>query len=125
VSGLVNKPKTYDIENLLKFQQVERVYRMRCVEAWSMVIPWMGFELNQLLEEVEPLSNARYVRFITVNRPEEMPGLASPFYPWPYTEGLRLDEALHPLTLLSTGLYGQSLLNQNGAPLRLVIPWKY
>jgi methionine sulfoxide reductase catalytic subunit len=125
VGGLVAKPKVYGIEDLLKFQQVERIYRLRCVEAWSMVIPWMGFELNQLLREVEPLASARYVRFITVNRPEEMPGMSSPFYPWPYNEGLRLDEALHHLTLLGTGLYGQSLPNQNGAPLRLVVPWKY
>jgi methionine sulfoxide reductase catalytic subunit len=125
VGGLVHKPGTYDIEDLLKFEQVERIYRLRCVEAWSMVIPWMGFELKRLLEKVEPMGSARYVGFTTVMRPEEMPGLRSPFYPWPYTEGLRLDEATHPLTLLATGLYGKMLPNQNGAPIRLVVPWKY
>jgi len=126
VTGLVNNPKTYGIEDLLsKFTQEERIYRLRCVEAWSMVIPWTGFTLSSLLKEVEPTSDAKYVRFETVYRPEEMPGQSSPFYPWPYQEGLRLDEAMHDLTILATGLYGQPMPNQNGAPIRLVVPWKY
>jgi len=125
VSGLVNNPKTYGIEDLLKFPQEERVYRLRCVEAWSMVIPWTGFPLASLLSEVEPTSDAKYVRFETVYRPEEMIGQKSPFYPWPYQEGLRLDEAMHDLTILATGLYGQPMPNPNGAPIRLVVPWKY
>jgi sulfoxide reductase catalytic subunit YedY len=126
VYGLVNNPKTYGIEDLLsKFPQEERVYRLRCVEAWSMVIPWMGFPLASLLKEVEPASDAKFVRFETVYRPEEMPGLKSPFYPWPYQEGLRLDEAMNDLAILATGLYGQPMPNPNGAPLRLVVPWKY
>ena len=126
VSGLVNKPKTYAIEDLLKkFPQEERIYRLRCVEAWSMVIPWMGFPLSKLLSEVEPTADAKFVRFEAVHRPDEMPGLASPFYDWPYQEGLRIDEAMNDLTLLATGLYGELLPNQNGAPLRLVVPWKY
>jgi len=125
VYGLVNNPKTYGIEDLLKFPQEERVYRLRCVEAWSMVIPWTGFPLASLLNEVEPTSDAQYVRFETVYRPEEMPGQDSPFYPWPYQEGLRLDEAMHDLTILGTGLYGQPMPNPNGAPIRLVVPWKY
>jgi sulfoxide reductase catalytic subunit YedY len=126
VSGLVNNPKTYGIEDLLsKFTQEERIYRLRCVEAWSMVIPWTGFTLSSLLKEVEPTSDAKYVRFETVHRPEEMPGQNSPFYPWPYQEGLRLDEAMHDLTILATGLYGEPMPNQNGAPIRIVVPWKY
>ncbi len=126
VYGLVKQPKTYGIEDLLsKFTQEERIYRLRCVEAWSMVIPWTGFSLANLLNEVEPTSDAKYVRFETVYRPEEMPGLSSPFYPWPYQEGLRLDEAMNELTILATGLYGQPMPNQNGAPIRLVVPWKY
>jgi methionine sulfoxide reductase catalytic subunit len=125
VSGLVSHPKTYGIEDLLKFPQEERVYRLRCVEAWSMVIPWTGFPLASLLNEVEPTSDAKFVRFETVYRPEEMPGQKSPFYPWPYQEGLRLDEAMHDLTLLATGLYGMPMPNANGAPIRLVVPWKY
>ena len=125
VSGLVNNPKTYGIEDLLKFPQEERVYRLRCVEAWSMVIPWTGFPLASLLKEVEPTSDAKFVRFETVYRPEEMPGQKSPFYPWPYQEGLRLDEAMHDLTILATGLYGMPMPNPNGAPVRLVVPWKY
>ena len=125
VSGLVNNPKTYSIEDLLKVPQEERVYRLRCVEAWSMVIPWTGFPLASLLQEVEPTSDAKFVRFETVYRPEEMPGLRSPFYPWPYQEGLRLDEAMHNLTILATGLYGMPMPNPNGAPIRLVVPWKY
>jgi methionine sulfoxide reductase catalytic subunit len=126
VYGLVNKPKTYGIEDLLKnFTQEERIYRLRCVEAWSMVIPWTGFSLASLLKEVEPTSAAKYVRFETIYRPEEMPGLRSPFYTWPYQEGLRLDEAMHDLTILATGLYGLPMPNQDGAPIRLVVPWKY
>lgn len=126
VSGLVNYPKTYGIEDILaKFTQEERIYRLRCVEGWSMVIPWMGFSLASLLKEVEPTSEAKYVRFETVLRHEEMKGQGNRFYPWPYEEGLRLDEAMHDLTLLATGLYGISLPTQNGAPIRLVVPWKY
>ena len=126
VGGLVNKPQTFGIDDLLKkFQQEERVYRLRCVEAWSMVIPWNGFTLASLLKEVEPTSDAKYVRFETVYRPEEMRGQKSELYPWPYQEGLRLDEAMNDLTLLATGLYGEPTLPQNGAPLRLVVPWKY
>ncbi len=125
VGGLVNKPKTYAIEDLLKFEQVERVYRLRCVEAWSMVIPWTGFELNKLLAEVEPMTSAKYVKFTTLMDTDQFPGQKSPFYPWPYTEGLRLDEAMHRLTLLVTGMYGESLPNSTGAPLRLAVPWKY
>ena len=126
VYGLVNKPKTYDIEDLLsKFTQEERIYRLRCVEAWSMVIPWNGFTLSSLLKEVEPTSDAKYVRFESVYRTKEMPGQKSPFYPWPYQEGLRLDEAMHDLTILGTGLFGQPMPNQDGAPIRLVVPWKY
>ena len=130
IEGLVKKPRIIDLEDLLKkFTIEDRVYRLRCVEAWSMVIPWQGFSLYNLIKEVEPLSDAKYVEFETVYRPEEMPGqkkkTVSFFIPWPYVEGLRMDEALHPLTILSTGLYGHDLLNQNGAPLRLVVPWKY
>jgi sulfoxide reductase catalytic subunit YedY len=126
VYGLVNKPATFTLEELLKkFPQEERIYRMRCVEAWSMVIPWQGFPLSALLKEVEPLSDARYVRFETLYDPEQMPGQKSRFYPWPYQEGLRMDEAMHDLTILATGLYGQLMPNQNGAPVRLVVPWKY
>jgi sulfoxide reductase catalytic subunit YedY len=125
VSGLVNNPKTYGMEDLLKFPQEERVYRLRCVEAWSMVIPWTGFTLASLLKEVEPTSDAKFVRFETVYRPEEMPGQKAPWYPWPYQEGLRLDEAMHDLTILATGLYGMPMPNPNGAPIRLVVPWKY
>ena len=126
IGGLVHNPGTIDIEDLLKdYDQEERIYRLRCVEAWSMVIPWMGFELGRLLDQVEPMTSAQYVGFTTLLDPEQMPGQRGPFYPWPYTEGLRLDEARHPLTLLATGLYGQDLPAQNGAPLRLVVPWKY
>lgn len=126
VGGLCRSPKTYGLEDLLKrFPQEERVYRLRCVEGWSMVIPWNGFPLAALLREVEPLGSARYVRFVSVYRPQEMPGQKSRFYPWPYQEGLRLDEAMHPLTILATGLYGVPLPPQDGAPIRLVVPWKY
>jgi sulfoxide reductase catalytic subunit YedY len=126
VYGLVKNKKTYGIEDLLKkFPQEERIYRLRCVEAWSMVIPWNGFTLSSILKEVEPTSDAKFVRFEAVYRPKEMPGQNSPFYPWPYQEGLRLDEAMHDLTILATGLYGQPLPNPDGAPIRLVVPWKY
>ena len=125
VSGLVNKPKTYSLEDLLKFAQEERIYRLRCVEGWSMVIPWNGFRLSDLLKQVEPLSGAKYVKFTTILNPEEMPGQRNQSYPWPYTEGLRLDEAMHDLTILATGLYGELMPAQNGAPVRLVVPWKY
>lgn len=126
VYGMVNKPRTFGIEDLLRlFPQEERIYRLRCVEAWSMVIPWNGFPLASLLNLVEPTSNAKYVRFETVYRPDEMPGQRSRFFPWPYQEGLRLDEAMHDLTILATGIYGETILPQNGAPLRLVVPWKY
>jgi sulfoxide reductase catalytic subunit YedY len=125
VGGLVNKPKTYDLDDINKFSLQERIYRLRCVEAWSMVIPWMGFPLSELLKEVEPTSDAKYVRFETIYDPEKMPGQNSQWYQWPYIEGLRLDEAMHDLTILSTGLYGQPLLPQSGAPVRLVVPWKY
>jgi sulfoxide reductase catalytic subunit YedY len=126
VSGLVKKPITYGVDELVKtFQPEERIYRLRCVEAWSMVIPWVGFPLAKLLQEVEPTGEAKYVRFETIYKPEEMPGQRSGFYPWPYQEGLRLDEALHDLTLLATGLYGGELPAQNGGGIRLVVPWKY
>jgi sulfoxide reductase catalytic subunit YedY len=126
VTGMVAKPKTFGIEDLLAmFPQEERIYRLRCVEAWSMVIPWNGFPLASLLKAVEPTSDAQYVRFETVYRPEEMKGQGSAFYPWPYQEGLRIDEAMNDLTLLATGLYGEMMPNQNGAPIRLVTPWKY
>jgi sulfoxide reductase catalytic subunit YedY len=125
VGGLVNNPRTFDIDDLRKFDQEERISRLRCVEAWSMVIPWMGFPLSKLLKEVDPQSKAQYVRFETVYNPEEMIGLKDQNYPWPYVEGLRLDEAMHDLTILATGLYGKDLQPQNGAPVRLVVPWKY
>ena len=127
VDGLVGKPQEFGIEDLLKNPLEERTYRMRCVEGWSMVIPWMGFSLSTILDKVEPLGSAKYVKFETVVRPEEMPGQTGLFQPldWPYVEGLRLDEARHPLTILAVGLYGETLPNQNGAPIRLVVPWKY
>jgi sulfoxide reductase catalytic subunit YedY len=125
VGGLVRQPRTFAMEDLLALEQEERIYRLRCVEAWSMVIPWIGFPLHRLLALVEPTSQAQYVRFETVYDPEQMPGQKSGVLQWPYVEGLRLDEAMHDLTLLATGLYGKSLTPQNGAPLRLVVPWKY
>jgi sulfoxide reductase catalytic subunit YedY len=125
VGGLVNNPRTFDLDDLRQFEIEERIYRLRCVEAWSMVIPWLGFPLHKLLDAVEPTSEARYVRFETIYAPEQMPGQKSLSYPWPYVEGLRLDEARHDLTLLATGLYGRDLPPQNGAPVRLVVPWKY
>jgi sulfoxide reductase catalytic subunit YedY len=125
VGGLVQNPKTFTIEDLLKFEQKERIYRLRCVEAWSMVIPWTGFELNALLKEVQPMTSAKYVSFTTLSDKTQFPGEGDTLYPWPYKEGLRLDEAMHRLTILATGLYGKPLPNQDGAPIRLVIPWKY
>jgi len=125
VGGLVNKPGIYDLDALRRFDQEERIYRLRCVEGWSMVIPWLGFPLRRLLEEVEPTSAAKNVQFTALLDPEQMPGQNSGWLPWPYIEGLRLDEAMHDLTLLATGLYGQSLPPQNGSPVRLVVPWKY
>jgi methionine sulfoxide reductase catalytic subunit len=126
IAGDCARPGTYTLEDILKPHALEeRVYRLRCVEAWSMVIPWVGFPLADLLRRFEPGSKARYVAFKTVLRPAEMPGQRFPVIDWPYVEGLRIDEAMHPLTLLAVGLYGQTLPNQNGAPLRLVVPWKY
>jgi len=125
VGGLVGRPRTFDLDDLRTFTPEERVYRMRCVEAWSMVIPWLGFPLAALLEEVEPTPDARYVRFETLYDPDQMPGQKSSAFNWPYVEGLRLDEAMHDLTILATGIYGKPLLPQTGAPIRLVVPWKY
>lgn len=127
IDGLVKKPGEVGLEEMLAFDLEERIYRMRCVEAWSMVIPWIGFPLSTLLAKAEPLGSAKYVAFETIVRAEEMPGQRGAFQPlpWPYVEGLRLDEAMHPLTILSVGLYGKVLPNQNGAPVRLVVPWKY
>jgi methionine sulfoxide reductase catalytic subunit len=126
VEGEVRKPKAYGIEDLLKLAPMEeRIYRMRCVEGWSMVIPWVGYSLSALIKAVEPTGNAKFVEFVTLADPKQMPGLRSPVLQWPYFEGLRMDEASHPLTLLTFGLYGEVLPNQNGAPVRLVVPWKY
>ncbi len=126
VGGLVNNPRTFTMSEILEtFDQQERIYRMRCVEGWSMVIPWLGFPLRQLLEEVEPTSEAKYVAFQTAMLPDVMNGVNSMMFPFPYLEGLRLDEALNDLSLLATGLYHESLPPQNGAPIRLVVPWKY
>ncbi len=125
VAGLVHNPRTYAPEDFQRFEQEERIYRLRCVEGWSMVIPWTGFKLKHLLAEAEPMTSAKYVKFTTLFDPEQYPGQVNSLYPWPYTEGLRLDEALHSLTLIATGMYGESLPNANGSPLRLVVPWKY
>ena len=126
VEGLVSKPATYDLEDFIKPHKLEeRVYRMRCVEGWSMVIPWLGFPMADLIRRVQPLASAKFVEFQTLFDPKQMPGQRSGVLPWPYAEGLRMDEAMHPLTLFSVGLYGKMLLPQNGAPLRTVIPWKY
>ena len=126
VDGLCKKPGTWSYEDLIKPHTIEdRTYRLRCVEAWSMVIPWQGIPLAAILKRFEPQANARYVAFTTVMRPKEMPGQNYGILPWPYVEGLRMDEAMHPLTILATGLYGKPLPNQNGAPIRLVVPWKY
>jgi len=126
IEGEVAKPGTYGIEDLLKLSAMqERVYRLRCVEGWSMVIPWIGYPLSDLLSKVEPTGNAKYVTFITDEQPDVMRGLSSSVIDWPYQEGLRMDEAMHPLTLLTFGVYGTVLPNQNGAPVRVVVPWKY
>lgn len=126
IDGLVNKPLTLDMDQILKLAPLEeRIYRLRCVEAWSMVVPWVGYSLSALLKQASPQGSARFVRFETAADPETMPGLRSRILAWPYVEALRLDEAMHPLTLLATGLYGKSLPVQNGAPVRLIVPWKY
>jgi len=126
VSGEVKRPASYDLDDLLKgLPVVERTYRMRCVEAWSMVIPWQGVRMVDLIRKLDPGSNAKYVEFVTLYDPKQMPGQRSRTLDWPYVEALRLDEATHPLTLMATGIYGKPLLNQNGAPLRLTVPWKY
>ena len=126
IEGLVKKPGRFDLDDLLKLSPMEeRIYRLRCVEGWSMVIPWVGYSLAELIKRVEPLGNAKFVEFITQADPKTMPGVRSRVLDWPYVEGLRMDEAMHPLTLLSYGMYGEVLPNQNGAPVRLVVPWKY
>lgn len=126
IDGMVEKPGNYDLADLLKGVALEeRIYRFRCVEAWSMVVPWIGFPLSQVLDRVGVQPGAKYVAMETLVRPEEMPGQASAILDWPYREGLRLDEAMHPLTILATGLYGEEMPKQNGAPIRLVVPWKY
>ena len=126
VEGLVKQPKSYTLEDLIKLSpQEERIYRLRCVEGWSMVIPWVGYSLSELIKKVEPLSNAKYVEFITLADPKTMPFVGSRVLDWPYVEALRLDEAMHPLALLTFGMYGEVLPNQNGAPVRMVLPWKY
>lgn len=126
VDGLVGKPGDYNVDDIVKPHQLEeRVYRLRCVEAWSMVIPWVGFGLGDFLKRVEPAPGAKFVEFTTLLDPKQMPGQRYGVLQWPYVEGLRLDEAMHPLTILAVGLYGKTLPNQNGAPLRLVVPWKY
>jgi len=125
VGGLVKNPKTYSVDDLKRFSVQERIYRLRCVEGWSMAIPWTGFPMAELLNQAEPTSEAKYVRFESLYDPDQLPGQKSKWFQWPYVEGLRLDEAMHDLTILSTGLYGKDLLPQNGAPIRLVVPWKY
>lgn len=126
VEGEVKRPKVYDIDELIKSSPLEeRVYRLRCVEGWSMVIPWVGFPLAEIIKRAEPTGNAKYVEFVTLHDPKQMPGQRFDVLDWPYVEGLRLDEAQHPLTILAVGLYGEALPNQDGAPLRLVVPWKY
>jgi methionine sulfoxide reductase catalytic subunit len=126
IEGLVHKPKTLDIDDILKVAPLEeRIYRLRCVEAWSMVVPWVGIPMSALLRQVEPLGSAKYVEFVTHLDPKEMPGTRRQVLDWPYVEGLRLDEAMHPLTIAALGLYGEVMPNQNGAPIRLIVPWKY
>jgi sulfoxide reductase catalytic subunit YedY len=126
VEGLVKKPKTFDIDQLLKLRpQEERIYRFRCVEAWSMVIPWAGYSLSEFIKQCDPLPSAKYVQFLTLDDPKQMPEMNEVSIHWPYSEGLRMDEAMHPLTLLTFGLYGETLPNQDGAPVRVIVPWKY
>ena len=126
VEGLVKKPKVYDLDELMKMSAMEeRIYRLRCVEGWSMVIPWVGYSMSELIKRVEPLPGAKYVEFVTLADPKVMPALGSKVLEWPYLEALRLDEAMHPLALLGFGMYGEVLPNQSGAPLRMVVPWKY
>jgi len=126
VDGLCNKPADYHLEDLIKpIQLEERIYRLRCVEAWSMVIPWIGVPLAKVIERAEPTSKATFIQFTTLLRPTQMPGQTTSVLEWPYVEGLRMDEAKHPLAILAVGMYGKTLLNQNGAPIRLVVPWKY
>ena len=126
VEGLVKSPTKYALEDLIKLSPLEeRIYRLRCVEGWSMVIPWVGYSLSELIKKVQPLGSAKYIEFVTQADPKTMSGLGSGVLDWPYVEGLRMDEAMHPLTLLSFGMYGEVLPNQNGAPVRLVVPWKY
>jgi len=125
IEGECAKPQTFDMDDLLKIDQEERIYRFRCVEGWSMVVPWIGFPLSALLNKVEPNSKAKYVEFISIEDKKNLPGQRFRILDWPYTEGLRMDEAMHPLTLMATGIYGEALPNQNGAPIRLVVPWKY
>jgi sulfoxide reductase catalytic subunit YedY len=126
IDGMVDRPGTYDLGDILRGKSIEeRIYRLRCVEAWSMVVPWNGFELKDLLDQVGVQPSAKYVSFETLVRPSELPGQRRNTIDWPYREGLRLDEAMHPLTLMATGLYGEDMPNQNGAPIRLVVPWKY
>jgi sulfoxide reductase catalytic subunit YedY len=127
VKGLVNEPRILDLDDLLKRMPFEeRLYRFRCVEAWAMAVPWVGFPMAALIQELEPKPEAKYIRFVTVNRPEQMPGMKmAPWYPWPYYEALRMDEAMHPLAMFVTGMYGKPLPKQNGAPFRVIVPWKY
>jgi len=126
VEGQCGKPGSYNIDDIMKYAPLEeRIYRMRCVEGWSMVIPWTGYPMSEMLKRFEPTSKAKYVEFKTLVDPKQMPGVSEPALRWPYTEGLRMDEAMHPLTLVGLGLYGEVLPNQNGAPIRLVVPWKY
>jgi len=125
VEGAVHKPGTFGIEEILKLPLEERIYRLRCVEAWSMVVPWVGLQLSHLIDRVQPTANAKYIQFVTLHDPKQMPGQEYAILKWPYVEGLRMDEAMHPLTILGVGLYGEILPNQNGAPIRLVVPWKY
>lgn len=126
VEGEVNKPQVFDIDQLLKLAPIEeRIYRLRCVEAWSMVVPWLGYPLSEIIKKAEPNSAAKYVEFVSLHDPEQMPGQRNAVLQWPYREGLRLDEAMHPLALLTLGLYGEVLPKQNGAPVRIVLPWKY
>ena len=125
VEGLCSKPQTFDMDDILKIEQEERIYRFRCVEGWSMIVPWIGFPLSKLLAKVEPTSAAKYVEFVSIEDRKNLPGQRFNVLDWPYREGLRMDEAMHPLTLMATGIYGEELPNQNGAPIRLIVPWKY